>query len=167
MFQLSIFRVSCPLPILQWQYQGTSPDERFLRLRGHISASIDIGFLDSNGETVFTISWDWSIKKYHQTKYHGQTIYVKITSIPIIKYLSSLNLKSGKQMCIFITIESGQISSTMFWTTLDKGHKHHVEHINIYIYIYLYTLSIIKPCLITVTGQSVKVKTGFPSYIHL
>ena len=31
--------VSCPLPILQWQYQGTSPDERFLRSGRHISSS--------------------------------------------------------------------------------------------------------------------------------
>ena len=166
MFQLSIFRVSCPLPILQWQYQGTSPDERFLRLRGHISASIDIGFLDSNGETVFTISWDWSIKKYHQTKYHGQTIYVKITSIPIIKYLSSLNLKSENK-CVFSSPSNLDKYLQLCFEPRWTRDTNIMSNISIYIYIYLYTLSIIKPCLITVTGQSVKVKTGFPSYIHL
>ena len=111
-------RITTPLPILQWQYQGTSPGSRCFSEAGSHFFIHNNGFKQQwwNG---FYKSWHWSIKKYHQTNYHIGTIYEKITSICIVNCLSSWNLKSEKRICIFITpvvfsTESGQMSSNKY-----------------------------------------------------
>ena len=130
-FQPSIFRV----PLL-FQFSSGNIKALLLAVVGsHI-------FIHNNGFKQqwwngFYKSWHWSIKKYHQTKYHMGTIYENITSICIINCVSSWNLKTEKQICIFITpvvfsTKSGQMSSKMFWTTLDRVHEHRFEHINMH-----------------------------------